>query len=191
MTKRSTTVGLDVHKESIDMVVAEPGAQGEVRHFGTISGDLRAVDRMVKQLRARRRRLQFVYEAGPVRIPSLPSPAGAEIGVHGGIAVDDAEAKRGSDQDPTVATPRRWPDCTARESCGESTSRDPTTKHFEIWCVPVRKICGLVSDRKRAPVVAALQALRGVDGDGGDAGGRDWRHHPRGKLRAGRRLASE
>src|SRR5207249_4422809 len=40
MTKRSTMVGLDVHKESIQVVTAEPGAEGEVRHFGKIGGDL-------------------------------------------------------------------------------------------------------------------------------------------------------
>jgi hypothetical protein len=37
MAKRSTTVGLDVHKESIDVVVAEPDAEpdaeDDLRHF--------------------------------------------------------------------------------------------------------------------------------------------------------------
>ena len=50
MAKRSTIVGLDVHKESIDVVTAQDGAEGEVRHFGTIGGDFSAVDRVVKQL---------------------------------------------------------------------------------------------------------------------------------------------
>jgi hypothetical protein len=38
MAKRSTTVELDVHKESMDVVIAEGGAEGEVRHYGTIGG---------------------------------------------------------------------------------------------------------------------------------------------------------
>src|SRR3989442_5078182 len=69
MAKRSTTVGLDVHKDTIDVVIAEPEADGEVRHFGTIGGDLGSVDRMLKRLRRPGRRLQFVYEAGASGVP--------------------------------------------------------------------------------------------------------------------------
>jgi hypothetical protein len=45
-------------------VVTQPGAEGEVRHFGTIGGDVGSVERMVKQLQQSGRRLHFVYEAG-------------------------------------------------------------------------------------------------------------------------------
>ena len=37
MAKRSMFVGMDVHKESIDISVAEDGRQGEVRRYGVIS----------------------------------------------------------------------------------------------------------------------------------------------------------
>lgn len=65
MAKRNTFVGLDVHKESIAVVLAESGRFGEVRSFGTIGGDGDAVDRLVRGLRAPDRALHFVYEAGP------------------------------------------------------------------------------------------------------------------------------
>ena len=65
MAKRSMFVGMDVHKESIDVSLAEEGRDGEVRHYGVIPGDLEAVAKVVRALRAPNRRLRFVYEAGP------------------------------------------------------------------------------------------------------------------------------
>jgi hypothetical protein len=43
MAKRSMFVGMDVHKESIDVSLAEEGRDGEVRHYGVIPGDLEAM----------------------------------------------------------------------------------------------------------------------------------------------------
>ena len=65
MPKRSMFVGMDVHKESIDVSLAEEGRDGEVRHYGVIAGDLEAVGKVVRALRTPNRQLRFVYEAGP------------------------------------------------------------------------------------------------------------------------------
>ena len=57
-------VGLDVHKESIEIALAPLGA-GEVRAYGRIAGDLDSVDKVIRALRQRHAHLNFVYEAGP------------------------------------------------------------------------------------------------------------------------------
>jgi transposase len=65
MSKNSMYVGMDVHQKTIDVTVAEGDRDGKVWRFGTIGGDLKAVDRMLDKLLGYKRPLHFVYEAGP------------------------------------------------------------------------------------------------------------------------------
>jgi hypothetical protein len=60
-------LGLDVHKDSITIAIAEPGSKGEIRPFGTITRD---IDRLEKALGRIRKahpgaQLEVACEAGP------------------------------------------------------------------------------------------------------------------------------
>ena len=44
-------VGLDVHKDSITIAIAEPGPKGEIRIFGTITNDLHALEKALQRIR--------------------------------------------------------------------------------------------------------------------------------------------
>ena len=52
MRKSVLYVGLDVHKMSVDVAIAEAGPGAEVRFYGQIGGDLDSLDRVIRKLRA-------------------------------------------------------------------------------------------------------------------------------------------
>jgi len=61
--KKVYYVGLDTHKESIAIAIAQEA--GEVRAYGQIGGTLDALDKAIKKIEKPGVELRFVYEAGP------------------------------------------------------------------------------------------------------------------------------
>jgi transposase len=127
MEKRSMFVGMDVHKESIDLSVAEEGRPGEVRHEGAIPGDLEALAKVVRARRAPTRGLRCVYEAGP-----------CGFGIHRDLTAQGEDCvvvnpssmpKRSGDR---IKTDRRDGDALARlHRAGELTAIDIPTPDDE------------------------------------------------------------
>jgi transposase len=67
MTMSKLYLGLDVHKDSITLAIAEPGPQGEIRLYGSFSNDLHALEKVLAKIRKAHpdTDLQVAYEAGP------------------------------------------------------------------------------------------------------------------------------
>ena len=168
MAKRSMFVGMDVHKESIDVSIAEEGRDGEVRHYGVIAGDLEAVAKVVRALRAPTRRLRFVYEAGP-----------CGFGIHRYLTAQGEDCvvvnpssmpKRSGDR---IKTDRRDGDALARlHRAGELTAIYIPTPDDEALRDLVRAredAVGLSTQAKHrvegvpAPPGSTLSGTRGVD----------------------------
>ncbi len=66
MTKSNILfIGMDVHKESIEIAIADDGPQGEVRRYGRIGGSIDALKKTLRKLESTGKSLHFCYEAGP------------------------------------------------------------------------------------------------------------------------------
>lgn len=65
MSKSIRFIGMDVHKNSISIAIAEEGRKGEVRNYGTIDHNMTALEKVIRKLLSDSGELLFVYEAGP------------------------------------------------------------------------------------------------------------------------------
>lgn len=65
MEKIIKYVGLDVHKNSIAIAIADHGREGEVRYYGKISNTMEQLDKVLRKLISQNAELRCVYEAGP------------------------------------------------------------------------------------------------------------------------------
>jgi hypothetical protein len=133
MRNRSMFVGLDVHKETIDVSVAEGGRQGEVRHSGVIASDLEPLDKVVRALRGPDRRLHFVYEAGPSGFGIY-----RHLTAHGEECVVVSPSmipKRSGDRVKRIGEIARcWRGCIAPANCARSTCQTTRMKRCAISC---------------------------------------------------------
>ena len=135
MAKRSMFVGMDVHKESIDVSLAEEGRSGEVRRYGVIPGDLEAVAKVVRALRAPNRRLRFVYEAGPCGFGLARRLK--QLGVQCEVVAPSLIPKRSGDRvKPAGAMRANWPDCCGPVNSPRCTFLMPAMKRSGICAGP-------------------------------------------------------
>ncbi len=49
-----------LHKDSIDIATADTGRDGEIRHLGSIGGDLASLDKALRKLVSRGHRLHVI-----------------------------------------------------------------------------------------------------------------------------------
>ncbi len=65
MKKIVKYIGLDVHKNSISISIAEEGRNTEVRYFGQVDNDMTKLDKILRKFISQGAELNCVYEAGP------------------------------------------------------------------------------------------------------------------------------
>ena len=104
-------IGLDVHKASISVAIAEDGRNGEVRFLGAIPNTPLDVAKLARRLAKDGRQLEFCYEAGGCGygIYRQLTELGHRCTV---VAPSLIPSGRVTGSRPTGGMPRSWRSCT-------------------------------------------------------------------------------
>ena len=88
MENSITYIGLDVHKDTIAVALAEPGRRGEVREYGKIANTPAALRALLGKLTRRGGILRFCYGASPPETDNRRSGSGRLSSSHPTIRPD-------------------------------------------------------------------------------------------------------
>jgi hypothetical protein len=73
MKKAIKHIGLDVHKNSISIAIADFERDGEIRYHGTINNDMKQLDKIIRKMIFQGYEVDCIYEAGPYGYHNISS----------------------------------------------------------------------------------------------------------------------
>jgi hypothetical protein len=146
MEQRIIYVGLDVHKDTIAVALAEAGKRGEVREHGKIANTPAALRTLAAKLASHGWRVRFCYEAGPCGygIQRQLSEAGHECVV---VAPSLIPRKPGDRVKTDDATRLTWPNCTERVNCRRCGFQTQPMRRSAIGCARDWRRCACCGRR--------------------------------------------
>jgi len=153
MEKPITYVGLDVHKDTIAVALAETGKRGEVREHGKIANTPAALTTLACKLARAGAELRFCYEAGPCGygIERQLTAAG-----HGCVVVALSLIPRKPGE--RIKTDRR--DAINLAKLHRSGCRTRRTRRSVIWCGRVLQRCARCGRRaSNCPASCCVMAI--------------------------------
>ena len=127
-------VGLDVHKDTIAVALAEAGKRAEVREYGKIANTPAALKTLCGKAGAERRQATILLRGRPLRLWHPAPVERSRTRMRRGGAVADSSQTRRSDQDRSAGRASTSPSCTGRANSLRSGFLTQPMRLSAIWC---------------------------------------------------------